>query len=45
MVFKINVTFVVFDGARLSRMVFQLLVELPGTLKGQNGVELDFPSI
>ena len=30
---------------RLNRMLSQLLVELPMTLKGQNGVEFDFQSI
>ena len=43
--FKTNVTFVVFNVVLLNMMVSQLLVELPRTLKGQNGVEFDFQSI
>ena len=42
---KQNARFSVFNVAPLHRMVSQPLVELPRTLKGQNGVEFGFQSI
>ena len=43
--FETNVKFVAFNVALLNTMVSQFLVELPRTLKGQNGIEFDFQTI